>query len=195
MTTVIRTLLEDDREGHNILHEICMGIYLDGECYAFAIALHRGLGWPIIGLINGDIIRHTAVQSPDGILHDARGVISKNEFAAPFDIVPPHNLVEVSEEKLLRDGETNEIREASIQMARKIAEAIWPKLPWKESLASKVSAFADELEILCKKHRIWIRASFPATAPILAPSMDDEGGYILKPTADGLSFTIGRYFR
>lgn len=112
----------------------------------------------------------------------------------PFDLPPPYDLREVAVADLVREGEPDYTRAHSVHVARRFAEAIWPELPWKESFAKRVVAFADELEALCRKHKLWIRASVPATAPLIALGEDDEGGYQLRPTVDGMTFTIDRYF-
>lgn len=195
MTTRIRHLIEGDEESHNILHDLCLSIFLDGECYAFATALHRGLDWPMIGLMNGDEVRHVAVQSPDGRLHDVRGYVSEEEFGQPFGLSYPCMLKVVTEDDLLRDGEHHEVRENTIRRAKKLSEAIWPELPWKDTFALRVSAFANELEALSRKHKLWIRSPVPASLPVIAIGDDDEGGYDLRPTFDGVTFTIDRYFK
>ena len=76
--------------------------------------------------------------------------------------------------------------------ARKMAEKIWPELPWIVSEAKRVSAFCDELEALCSKHGLWIRAPYPSSKPVLAIGEGDEAGYSVYPTDDGLSYTIDR---
>lgn len=194
MPTLVHTLKED-AAALDTLHDLCRYTFLDGECYAFATALSEGLGWPIVGLMNGTEIRHAAVRSPDGKLHDVRGFVSEEEFGHPFGFCPPYEMRELSVADLHRDGEPPEMRASSVRMARKMAEAIWPDLPWIGSLAERMSAFADEFEILCRKHRLWIQSPVPATAPVIAFGEDDEGGYELRPTADGITFTIDRYLR
>jgi len=193
MPTIIHTLEEDGEHGER-LHGMSRGHFLDGECYAFATALHQGLGWKMLGLRQGDTIRHVVVTNTRGKYFDARGFISEEELGTPFGLVPPHDLYEVTENDLGRDGETIEARECSVRIARQIAEALWPKLPWKESFASRASAFADDLETLSRKHRIWIMPPVPASPPVLAESFDREGGYELRPTEGAFSFTIDRWF-
>ncbi len=195
MPTIIHKLLEQDEESWEALHEECLTMYLDGACYAFATALHQGLGWPIVGLMNGEVIRHAAVQSPDGRLHDVRGFISEEQFGSPFGFAPPYTLRAISMDNLRRDEEPEEVRLNAVRRARRTAEILWPELPWQKSFTARVSAFADELEILSKKHGLWIRAAVPGARPLLAVSGYDEGGYELSPTHDGLTFTIDRYFR
>lgn len=55
------TCRSEDPEDVETLHALCLSTYLDGECYAFATALHEGLGWPIIGLMHNGEIRHALV--------------------------------------------------------------------------------------------------------------------------------------
>ena len=183
-----------DRESIEVLHDMSVSVYLDGECYAFAIALHEGLGWPIIGLMNGSEIRHAAVRSPDGRLHDVRGVVSEKEFGKPFGLSSLCRLREVTVKDLRRLGESEEVRRRSVAMARKMAEAMWPELPWKDSVVQRTRVFCDELEALCRKYRLWIRSPYPAAKPMLAVGQGDEGGYEICPTVDGLTFTVDRYF-
>lgn len=196
MPAIIRTLYEEDTESTEALRDMCVQTFLDGECYAFATALHEGLGWPMIGLMDGDVIRHVAVQSPDGKLYDARGLIKEEEFGlgGPFGLRPPYDLRRVSVGDLVRTGEPSEFRARTVRRARMVAEAIWPELPWQDSFATRVTAFANELEALSRKHGLWIRSPVPAAAPVLAIGDDAEGGYKLRPTADGTTFTIDRYF-
>jgi hypothetical protein len=150
----------------------------------------------MIGLMDGKVICHVAVQDPNGNMYDARGPIKEAEFGlgGPFGLKPPYNLREVSAGDLVRPGEPPEARVRSVRRARGLAEAIWPELPWQDSLAARATAFADELEILSRKHKLWIRSPVPAAAPVLAMGGDDEGGYALHPTIDGITFTIDRYF-
>ena len=193
MPTLI--LRSEDPDEIETLRALCLSTYLDGECYAFATALHEGLGWPIIGLMHNGEIRHALVQDPEGLLHDVRGVIRKEAHVGqPFDLLPPYDLRQVTVADLVREGEPDYMRAHSVRMARRLAEAIWPELPWKESFAKRVVAFANEFETLCRKHGLWIRASVPASAPLIALGEDDEGGYQLRPTVDGMTFTIDRYF-
>lgn len=194
MPTIIHTLYEEDPESREILLGICIGTFLDGECYAFATALNVGLGWPMIGLMDGDVIRHVVVQRSDGKLHDARGPISEEELGNPFGLTLPYKLRTIVQDDLVRAGESSEVRANTIRRARMLAEAIWPELPWKDSFATRATAFADELEALSRKHRLWIRSPVPGAVPVLAIGEDDEDGYKLRPTIDGITFTINRYF-
>jgi len=190
MPTIVRKL---SREKRGFLHGACTTMFLDGMCYEFAIALHQGLGWPMVGLMKNAVVRHAAVMSPQEILCDVRGSFlpADERFGRPFSCVPPYDLSRGLIEEDLRA--IRPINEHGISTARKMAEVIWPKLRWNDSLASKVHAFADELEALSKKHGLWIRSSFPTTPPLLAIGMDDEGGYELRPTDDGSTYSISRY--
>jgi hypothetical protein len=194
MPTITHTLRDIDPESIDVLHGMCVQIFLDGECYAFATALSEGLAWPMIGLMDGQVIRHVGVKSPEGNVYDARGHISEEVFANGFGLTPPYIVRTVIKEELGRVGESIEVRANSVRLARKLAEAIWPELPWKESLSSRVRAFADELETLSRKHGLWIRSAIPAAVPVIATGDTEEGGYKLLPTFDGCTFTIERYF-
>lgn len=188
MPTILRTL-EAKKEDRESLHDMCLSIFLDGECYAFAMALSQGLGWPMVGLMQDEIVLHACVRSPDGRLHDVRGFVSEKEFAKPFR-KPPYELREITESDLRA---IRPVHVRAIAYTRRMAETIWPDLPWINSSAAKAIAFADELETLCRKHGFWITGGVPANPPRLFVTGDDEGGYELRPTLDGLAFTINRY--
>ena len=57
---------------------------IHGQCYHFAIALHYGLGWPIVGLVETKKIIHVGVRSPEGKIWDGRGEVSEKDFIDPF---------------------------------------------------------------------------------------------------------------
>lgn len=193
MPTIIHMVGEKDQEEWERLHDMYQYIFLHGECFSFALALHRGLDWPLIALMKDEKILHAAVRNPDGRIHDVRGFVSEEEFGKPF--------LGARKDFIIREIDTSALdaveptHEHTIQCARNAAEILWPKLPWKETRISKIAAFADEFEALCRKHKLWIRAPFldPTIAPPLAFGEGDEGGYELFPTIDGFSYTINRY--
>jgi len=188
MTTVVRKLKKrkDGKLEWQRLRDLYEGMFLHGSCYIFAIALHEGLGWPLVGLFvkkNGvELIDHAGVRSPDGRIFDVRGFVSEEEFGGPYTN-PPYDMREVSKEDLNRS-------EHFIRRARHIAEILHPELPWKETYVSGVTVFADELEALCRKHNKWIRSPIAAHAPQLQEGNGNETGYELLPTIDGLGYII-----
>ena len=188
MPTLLKPLEKEDYER---LHTMLIGMCLDGYCYALAIAFSRGIGWPMVGLMQDNVIRHAAVIEPDGTFWDARGRITDEaEFGRPFNIQPPHDLRLVFEDDL---NAFKPVGEAMIASVLRKAQFLWPELPWKEgTLRTRALAFAEELESLSRKHGLWLRGCFPATPPVLAEGYDDEVGYKLEPTVDGLSYTIDR---
>lgn len=179
------------------LHDLCLSMYLDGECYAFAIALHQGLGWPLAGLMDGEIIRHAAVWGPDGMLHDARGAIPVEEVGHPFGLTWPYDIRAITEGDIRGESTAPESRTYRVNNARRTAEALWPDLPWRESLEARVRAFVDELEELSRKHECWIRSPTPANPPIIAIGNGDgdESGYTISQVLGSPSFTLDRFFR
>lgn len=190
MTTTVRPL---ERALRNDLYAFCRGACLDGECYALATALHEGLGWQLIGLMDGKEIRHALVRSPQLKFFDARGFIPVSELALPFG-----RKLEIRELSLipLRPGETEEDRKRLVRTARKLTELLWPDLPWIESEAARAKAFVDELEELCRKHGFWIRPPVPAALPIIySTDCIDEAGFVLSPTANMGGFLIDRVLR
>ena len=187
MSTIIHKLRSRDWAR---LHEIHKTPFLHGNCYAFALALHEGLGWPMVGLIlkkrDIEVVEHAGVRSPDGRIFDIRGFVSEEEFVELYTS-PPYDIQEVTVEDL---NVTAHISEYSIRRARGVAEILWPELPWKKTYVSEVLTFANELEALCRKHNKWIRSPEPAPPPQLQEGDGSEGGYTLRPTIDGFGYTI-----
>lgn len=190
MTTIVTALTGRRLEAALTLAE---RTFLDGECYAFALALHRGLGWPMVGLMDGKVIRHAAAQPALRTLqlYDVRGVTNLfgEEFGRPFGIKPPYDLREVSEEDLRA---VRPIHERTIERAAYWAEVMWPHWPWKQGYAIRAKAFADDLEKLSRKHGLWIRSVTPTLRPVLARSKGDELGYTISMTDGDTAFTIDR---
>lgn len=207
MAVIVENLDPDAREA---IADMCAGIFLHGECYAFAIALHRGIGWPIVALMarvesvlkelgededaflypKGEIPLHAAVRRPDGMLHDARGVFPEEEIGEPFGIAAPHRLVNLAESDLRA---IRPVGDRTVARARRFAEALWPDLPWKETAAGRVAAFAAELEDLCRRRGLWIRGPVPGSLPLVCEEGGEEGGYVVRPTADANAFLINRF--
>lgn len=185
MSTVLKPL---DSESVEVLHGICLGTYLDGQCYEFAIALHRKLGLPMVGLIDGGTIRHALLRHTDGSLRDVRGVVSLLEVGKPFGIQQPYNLRDISEADILK---VRPVRENGIDTAIHLAELIWPDLQWNGE-AKKVTAFVEELEVLSRKHGIWIRAAYPTAMPVLSEAFGEELGYTITPTANAGGYLLDR---
>lgn len=188
MPTIIEPL---EKEGRELLHSFLMGMYLNGECYAFAIALHEGLSWPIIGLMVGDEIVHAAVMDPERNLYDARGKVSRQEFGNPFSVRLPYTLRELEEHELF---DVRPVSKGSINTARSMAEAVWPSLPWINSRAAQIHAYLEEIEKISRKHGFWLRSPVPASPPCLAVGDGTEGGYRARPTIDASTFMVDRYF-
>lgn len=187
--------LKEDTEAWECLHDIAIARYLDGECYAFARALHEGLGWPLIGLMQGDVIRHAMVREPGGLLRDVCGATTAEELCKTFGLPLPPVTREVRDFDLIRAEEPAERIFFMIRQARKMAEVLWPELPWRDSAAQCVAAFTDELESLCRKHRLWLRPMVPGSPMMISDEIGEERGYALTPTSDGTTFCIDRYFK
>lgn len=176
MTITFKNL---DEESTQLLYDFCVGVYLDGECYAFAVALQQNLDWPIVGLTHGGTIRHALLQRPDGGLFDARGPIKSKDVGKPFGVPPPCDLKPVKESDLRK---VRPIQELSIARALDVAQRLWPDLPWKNGMRERARRFAEALEVLSRRHGIWIRGKVPAAPPVLVLAQGDEAGYVLSPT-------------
>jgi hypothetical protein len=172
-------------ENWKSLHGLCLGVYLDGCCYEFALAVSRGTGWPMVGLMHNDTIRHVAVVGSDGNIRDARGIVALEKFRDPFGLTSPSQLRSVSEAEILKVRPVNDF---GIARASLMAEALWPEWPWKETCrCSKVFAFLTELEDLCKKHEVWIRAPYQ-NMRIVIDEMHGDEGFVFEPTMTGQHF-------
>lgn len=175
-----------DSEARGTLHAILIGLCLDGECYAFAIAMHRCLGWPMIGLMQGELIRHAAVIDPDGNIWDCRGIVSREEFGEPFGIKFPYETRPITEEKLKAVAPVLYNYDHFIESLSKKAQMVWPDLPWKsDTLVARVRAFTEELEALSRKHNLWIYGNFPTALPAIAEGDGEEKGYALEAVMGG----------
>ena len=189
MTTLI---LPPDAESLETMRSLAHCTFLEGECYAFAIAVHRGTGLPIVGLMEGTVPRHAFVSwTQKNALVDVRGEHGINcmELGRPFHHQPPYDLQDINEGRLFGQ---RPVHDTAITAAGRWAEMLMPHLPWKKSRISRVSKFCDELEALCRKHKLWIRSPYPAAKPILYEADNDEAGYSLQPTATGTSYAIDR---
>ena len=185
MPTVLKPLASEFVEA---LHSLCIGMYLDGQCYEFAIALHRKAGLPMIGLIERNIIRHVLVRDTDGSLRDTRGKVELADVGKPFGVLQPYELRDISEADILK---VRPVREADIVTAVRLAELVWPDLPWNGE-AKKMIAFTQELEALSRRHGIWIRAAYPTAMPVLSEAFGEEAGYVITPTANAGGYLLDR---
>jgi hypothetical protein len=171
-----------------ILANMCRSIYLEGECYAFAIAVHRGTDLPIYGLMENSIVLHAVVLLPDDRYLDARGPVNARSVGDPFNLRQPVNIVPVDEARLFAQRHIGDI---SIRRAGFFAEALWPELPWKNPLCKRVAAFVKDLDRISRKHKFFIRAPVPGARPVLAPAEGNEQ-YELQLTDCGTTYLIDR---
>lgn len=185
MPTIVK---EIDKIGKEFLTDF-LESSIHGDCYPFAIALHRNLGWPIIGLFKKERIIHVGLKSPDEKIWDGRGEISEEEFAEYF-ITSPYSIRHVTEEELIA---TDMVDEYTIETLLKKSQLIWPNLPWKnDTPLDKVIAFTDDLEKLSRKYKLWIYGNTPTSLPTIFQGQDDETGYAIRPSINSGAFTINR---
>jgi len=179
------------KEERERFYEMCRALFTDGECYAFALALHRGLGFPLVGLMSGKVIRHAGVRTPGGALMDIRGEVSPEEFGDPCEVPLPYEIKEITEEDLKAQ---RPVQERAIENAMLLIEKIWPGLPgWRGSdFRRRAQAFMEGLEELSRKHGVFIRAPFPTTRPVLCDVFGDEQGYAVWPTLNNHEFFFDR---
>lgn len=185
-------LLPMPGEDLDTLRSIAKTMYLDGECYAFAIAVSRGTGLPIVGLMEGSVPRHALVYWKDkNKFVDVRGLHGMHDpkLGEPFGHRhSSYDLQEIPEERLFAQ---RQIDDSSIAYATRYADVLLPMLPWKQSRALRVKAFCDDLEDLCKRHGFWIRSQ-GLYDTILCEAGRDEAGYTLRPMLDGTQYSLNR---
>ncbi len=187
-----------EEEYRDLFREVILAGCLNGRCYILAIALSRGTGWPIIGLMRGDVIAHAVVRGPES-WWDARGPITENEIGAPFGMSPPYCLTPVAENELMaKIRKPMPISCHEIENILRMAQCAWPELPWKTpSRKEQVLSFAEELKALSRKYGLWIRSSNPTYPPMVVCATGNEGGYEVTPQAasfDGIYYGIKRVF-
>lgn len=193
MPTVIKPLDDDVRE---FLDNMLKGIYLEGQCYEMAIALHRGLNWPLIGFVQDmygqSVIRHAAVRHPENGFFDGRGWVSEQNFFAPFGEKGSIITFELETELKHR---TRPIQESGIKMAGKLAMSRWPELPWvADTYFQKIGAFLNDIERVCRRHGFWFSSPTAAGWPMIVTGENDEVGYALATTGNG-AYTANRLLK
>lgn len=194
MVTTIRFLEksgnQDEPGDWEVLYDISSR-FLEPECYAYAIALSRTLGWTICGVMKGDRIEHALLKTSEGFI-DYRGIFFAADdvrLGMPFGLGVPYEFRVVYEEDLFA---TRPVPEHYILSARAVAEALHPEYPWPNPVNRRMRCFADELEALSRKHNIWIRANLPTQPPILSLADGGEVGYDLQVLVGGQQCTLNR---
>lgn len=186
MSVTYKPLSDQDRKS---LHEEAIEAYLHGGSFAFALALHRELKYPLVGLMEGREIRHAGVLR-GGRHFDIRGEVSKEEFGKPFGISPVVT-------RLIREEELRALRPidpSALDSAVGTAQALWPEFPWREGPLRRYEAFLAELEELSKKHGVYVFAPYVTAWPILTEAHGNEKGYILTPAHNGRQYFFDRKF-
>lgn len=190
MTVTIEPMATEEREH---LLTIITSSYLHGSCYELAWALHEGLGWPLYGLTGPDGYEHAFVGVPEEpeTFYDARGQITAADVFGTF---ARRNNEEIRDITTADLEAVRPVLRHSIDSARKMAEAVWPDLPWQNSHAAQMQAFLEDLERLCRKHGVFLREPYPASAPILYPMDGEEAGFRAQPLGMGDQFALRRSF-
>lgn len=164
-------------------------MFLEGECYAFAIACHRLTGWPIVALRTAEHdIRHAAIRDGEGRLYDARGQVAEPAFGEPFGTVAPYDLRVITPEDLTG---VRPVEDHVIAWATSLIEACWPE--WVNApgdLTKRFEAYVEALEALSRLHGVYVQGPSPGTPPRL---VDAKGGglvYCWQTNAMGSDRTL-----
>lgn len=192
MSLPIEPLEDRDRE---ILEGFTYSRFLHGECYGFAIALHRALGWKMVGMVQEDKkIVHVALKQPEGKLYfDARGSFDEECIGELYSITTSWTLQEVTEEKL-KETCAPSTNENVIAEALHTAFLLWPDLPWlsEENLpVYPVLQFLKELTELSRKYDLWITPRTPTTLPSLREGNEGDE-YRLHPHTHTNAYMLDR---
>lgn len=103
---------------------------------------------------------------------------------------PPYELRVLAEDDLRA---VRPVPEGRISVAMRIAQAVWPDLPWKtDTLECRVRAYVEELTVLSAKHGLWVTPTSPGGRPVLSQDPGMSPGYTLYQTIDGLGFCMDR---
>jgi len=181
-------ITEMDRMAKETL-ENSMAVSIYGNCYDLALALHRDIDCKLIGVTDGETIVHAGVLLPDGKIYDGRGEITAEEFLRPFKAENRRVVAGVTEEALIASGKVSEYK---IEFYLCRARILWPDLPWKtKTKSAEILDFLEELEELCKRHKVWIRSSLSSAKPVLCEYQGDES-YFAEPCIDGINFLFDR---
>lgn len=161
---------------------------INGNCYEFAVMMHRNLGWPLVGLIENFQIIHVGVKSPDGKYWDGRGGLSQTDFIKPFK----KDCLEfeyIEESDLI----SHKISDRVVGIFLEKAQLLWPELPWKKPTDLEIiEFFAKDLEELSRKYRLWIGSPTSSGPSVIFKGIGDETGYELTLSEDGNAFFINR---
>lgn len=185
MTTKRVSLDADEYEDTEALS----AVFLEGECYAFAVALQRLTGFEMVALkTEAHPTRHAAVRDQAGRLYDARGFVSEAAFGIPFGVSPPYDLWVVTLEELRA---IRPVHDYTIERAEMFIETTRPELVRFPTVRTRqIIAFLDGLEVLSRQHGLWIRSRLPMVPPYLAEAYGDEAGCSWKTNAFGSAPTL-----
>jgi hypothetical protein len=160
--------------GHDVdtARAVFAGQYLHGQCVALAIAIHRRTGWPLVASRGRRReLLHAGVRTPSGLCMDIRGEVGERDFMALHgaDHVTP-----ADEATLLE--EDPKIGEGAIRQADERLALLFPGLPGPDARLTRIEAFANDLEEVCRRHGIWLRDDGPHGI-IAYDGYGDEAGF------------------
>lgn len=150
--------------------ELLAGVYMQGRCSAFAIAVARRTGWGLVAIWDGDALLHSGSRLPDGRVAHALGIVSEAEFAAGWR----GRVADCDERAMLaaHPQTEDEIRKAGLHADMML------ELPGTCAGVEAYRAFAADLAALCDRHGIYLRGDMPSGAGIVAyPAYGDEAGF------------------
>lgn len=160
------------------------GGYLQGACSAFAIAVSRRTGWPLVALWDATGLVHSGCRTPEGAIAHAAGIVSEDEFRR-------------SAWGELRDCDEATMLGSHPQTEEQIVQAgihadLMLDLPGRSPTSDRYRAFAEDLVALCERHGIYLRGAMPSGSGIVAyDAYGDEAGLEVGFMATGQA-TISR---
>ena len=185
MATLIEPLAETERDSLFNSPPFNEG----GACLELALALHEGLGWQLMQIETDGAIRQCCVQQPDGVLFDLLRPMEPENLEVRFG--PDHFVRAVAADWVKREYE---VSTDAIAQAHWWAWCVRPDLPWQSDPSQQYADFAAELDQLCRKHGVYLRASLTTQPMVVAPLNGGELGFTICPTPNSVrpSFTIER---
>lgn len=192
---ILKTLHESDPQGHEMLKSILLGVFLDGLCYEFAIAVHNMTRWPIFSILHGGEVRHAFLKPNPRQYFDARGFVKRKDLATPFENLPRGGRLYI---KPISPSELMDLRtidSESVRSAMEYAEKVWPEILGEFSRPQQIHKFLQQLNALCLQHKVWIRSPFPNAKPIICDATGDEAGFEANPLATGNEWVFDRLLK
>ena len=132
------------------------------------------MGKPLVALRrrSGHLI-HAGVRTGIREFRDVRGALSEEKFIAPYVNVGPLEILEISEQDLLREAPASE---EMVERAHRHLAELFDDLPITKEKNQRLTSFLEELGSLCREHGYWLRGQ-TSSGIVLYEAYGEEAGY------------------